>query len=809
MDTFGRGLKLALPNLAQSQVHGDPASLANSASAPARGRVRLTLTAYGSGPNSGEPSGRPEVLSAMREVTQVILGEGDRGSLIRRVCASLVETRGYDNAWIVILNDHDGVEDYAACGNEQEAEDLVRMMRQGGLPSCISTSMVLRQLVVCDDRSGTCSNCSIGGRCATGGGISVPILCRGGVCGFLTISADSSTLHSPDERHLLQETADNLGLAMRRIRAESQRAEAEQALRESQRLLSTLMSNLPGMVYRCRNDKDWTLEFASDGALALTGYSARELVGTKVTTYGEIIHPEDRDAVWAGVQQALEEKRGFQLTYRIRRASGEVRWVWEQGCGVYSAAGDLVALEGFITDITDRRKAEERLKHDALHDPLTGLANRTHFLSCLRRVLERSRRQPQSAFAVLFLDFDEFKTVNDTHGHLVGDELLVALARRLERCVRPGDIVARQGGDEFTILLQAIDEIEDATLIAERVREALAEPCTVMDHSITLSASIGIAIGGPNYITAEDILHDADVAMYRTKARNRAVRETDDRRIPGARSSRQVVEADLPHALERNELVLHYQPLVALRTRHVVGFESLLRWRHPTLGQILPESFLPLARQTGLIVPIGRWALCEAWQQVSGLMEESASTPLVLNVNVSAPELAHPELRELIGLLMDGTFGARHRPSLQLEIGRDAFATHDETLLRRLAAIPSVSLNVQITDPSDSRLSVSALAELPVRTLRLHRDYAERAAMGEGTVGVLKSLVDDAHEHGCTVVAEGIETSEQADFFTAAGCDHGQGYYFGAPMGRESLGTALSRTDSSQAGPGTASRPPA
>jgi len=769
--------------------------------------VRLTLTSRGSGADTGEPTSRAEVLSAMREVTQVILGEGDRGSLIRRVCSSLVDTRGYNNAWIVVLNDQRGVEDYAACGNEEEARELLRMIGQGGLPSCVITSIILQQLVVCDDKTGTCCSCPVGRRCAAGGGISVPILCRGGVCGFLTISTDPITLKDPDEQYLLQETAANLGLAMQRIRAESQRAEAEQALRESQRLLSTLMSNLPGMVYRCRNDQDWTLEFASDGALALTGYSPEELVGAKVTTYGEIIHPEDRDAVWEGVQQALAEKREFQLTYRIRRSSGEVRWVWEQGCGVYSPTGELIALEGFITDITDRRKAEERLKHDALHDSLTGLANRTHFLNCLRRVLERSRRQPQGAFAVLFLDFDEFKTVNDTHGHLVGDELLVTLARRLERCVRPGDMVARQGGDEFTILLQAIDEIEDATQIAQRVLETLAEPCTVMDHSITLTASIGIAIGGPNYSTAEDIIRDADVAMYRTKTRSRTAREAEHHRTTAARSTRIAIESELPHALERKQLVLHYQPLVALKNRHVIGFESLLRWRHPTLGQILPGAFLPLARQSGLIVPIGRWALCEAWQQVSGLMEEGTVTPLVLNVNVSALELAHPELRELIALLMDGTFGAGHRPSLQLEIGRDGFTAFDETLLRHLAAIPSVSFNVQINDPSDNRLSVAALAGWPIRTLRLHRDYAERAVSDEVNAGPLRMLVDDAHEHGCTVVAEGIETAKQADFFSAAGCDHGQGYFFGAPMGRESLGTALTRSDFPLSIPGSAGRP--
>lgn len=297
------------------------------------------------------------------------------------------------------------------------------------------------------------------------------------------------------------------------------RKQVEAALRESQRRLGSLINSLPGIVFSCTNDPEWSITYLSEGCLNLTGYKSEELVRYGVMPYNSITHAEDLPKVFQAIEMALAQKQPYVVEYRIRTKSGQEKWFWEKGSGVFDSNGTVLGLEGFITDITERKQAESQLRHNALHDGLTGLPNRALFVDRLERALQHAKRHKNYLFAVLFLDLDRFKAVNDNLGHLIGDQLLVAIARRLEGCLRGEDTVARLGGDEFTILLENIRNVGDAKRIADNIQQELMLPFNLSGHEVSTSASIGIALSTLGYDRPEDFLRDADKTMYHAKAK--------------------------------------------------------------------------------------------------------------------------------------------------------------------------------------------------------------------------------------------------------------------------------------------------
>jgi diguanylate cyclase (GGDEF)-like protein/PAS domain S-box-containing protein len=443
-----------------------------------------------------------------------------------------------------------------------------------------------------------------------------------------------------------------------------------------------------------------------------------------------------------------------------------------------------------LTDITERKRAEEKLVQAAFHDALTGLPNRALLLERLRRALERTRRRSEYAFAVLFLDFDRFKVVNDSLGHPVGDQLLIAAARRLVEGVRALDTVARLGGDEFVILLDEVPSTAHVTRVADRLQRELQQPFELNGRTVYTSTSIGIVLSAHAATQPDDILRDADAAMYRAKALGKARYEFFHPEMQAQAVARLQLEADLRLALERQELRVYYQPIVALHTRQVTGVEALLRWQHPNLGLLAPDAFLAIAEETDLIVPMGQWLLEEACHQVKrwhGLAP--AAPPLTLSVNLSTRQIAQPGLdRHVQAALAESGLPAA---SLRLEITERAMIDDAQVASGVLARLKALGVQLEIDDFGTGYSALSYLDRLDLDALKIDRSFTRRLATQANSTALIRTILGLGTRLGLRVIAEGIETEAQCEQLKAFGCEHGQGFLFGRPMAPADLDQRL------------------
>ncbi len=423
-------------------------------------------------------------------------------------------------------------------------------------------------------------------------------------------------------------------------------------------------------------------------------------------------------------------------------------------------------------------RANEKLLHDAFHDELTGLANRALFMDRLGVAIERNKRGGKGGFAVLFLDFDRFKLVNDSLGHTVGDALLVELSKRLRGCVRPGDTVARLGGDEFTVLLEDLDSLEGAVRTAERVQKALSAPFVLAGHTLHSSASIGIVSCEIGHSRPEDVLRDADIAMYRAKALGRAGYQIFTREMRARAASLLTLENDLRVALRKGELEVHYQPIVSVETGLPVGFEALTRWTHPTHGFVSPAEFIPIAEEAGLIVELDRWVLREACGQVKRWQDAfPALPPLSLSVNVSGQGFARADLVERVSdILQDTGFDPR---SLKLELTESVLMGSTNANFEKLKAL---GIALHIDDFGTGYSSLSYLQRFPVDMLKIDRSFVQAMAERPESAELVRTITVMAKNLNLKVTAEGIETAEQLAHLKALGCEYGQGYLFAKPL---------------------------
>jgi len=684
------------------------------------------------------------------------------------------------------------------------------------------------------------------------------------------------------------------------------RASEAHLAQDKARVLETLLGNLEGMVYRCRDDADWTMEFVSDGCRTVTGYDPADLLLNGRVSYEEITHPDDRARVREVIAAALRERRRFEVEYRIRRADGETRWVWERGVGIYDGAHRLSAIEGIIQDVTERVRAEAalreaerryhslfenaiegifrttpdgryldanpalariygydspaelieslrdigrqlyvdpgrreefmrlvkargevtgfesqiyrkngdviwisenarairdeagnvchyegtvedvterrlyqaRIERQANYDTLTGLANRSLLHDRLQQAILTAASYG-TRLAVVFVDLDRFKLINDSLGHDAGDALLRVMAARFKSCVREFDTVARLGGDEFVLLLNGQGEPGSMTTRMERILEIVSQPWRSAHGEFEITCSMGIALYPDDGADPNALLKHADSAMYRAKEQGRNNFQFFTSDLNALIKERLDLESNLRRALERAQFSLDYQPRVDLGTGRVIGCEALLRWQLPGRGAIPPSRFVPVAEETGLIGPIGAWALATACAQARAW--ESAGLPgLSVSVNVSARQFRGGDLVAVIDGVLRSTGLEPDRLEIELT---ESMILHDaERMIQMLHAIKRLGVQIAVDDFGTGYSSLSYLKRFPVSRLKVDRSFVRDIGTDPDAATIARAIIALGHNLGLKVVAEGVETAEQVEFLRANGCDEVQGFYFARPL---------------------------
>ena len=440
-------------------------------------------------------------------------------------------------------------------------------------------------------------------------------------------------------------------------------------------------------------------------------------------------------------------------------------------------------------EIDERRRVQQQLVHDALHDALTGLPNRTLLLERMELAIERAQSNTDYIYALLFIDLDRFKTINDSQGHLTGDRLLVAVSHLLQECLRESDIVARFGGDEFVILLDGIIELRDATIIAERIQQKLRSPLTIDRHNIYTGASIGIVFSSSGYQNANDIMRDADIAMYRAKAKGKACYEIFDRAMYEETIKSIELENNLRLAVERNEFLLHYQPIVSLKSDRLVGFEALIRWQHPEKGLISPDDFIPIAEDTRLILDIGEWLLKEACQQLHRWQQKYATSPhitsLKMSINLACQQLQEPQFIEKLDRILreTGVDGS----SLRLEITESALIEPGGSVRDTLEQIRERKIKLSIDDFGTGYSCLSYLRRFPIDNLKIDRSFIEQMNIDAENLEIVRVIINLAKNLKMDAISEGVETPQQLQQLKALGCEFGQGFLFAKPLSSQRI----------------------
>ena len=572
-----------------------------------------------------------------------------------------------------------------------------------------------------------------------------------------------------------------LGRAFRRLAGE------EQGLRASEERFRALVQHAADVILVL--EPDGTVRHVSPAVQAVLGYEPDRLVGTR--GWG-LVHEGDAQSAQVFHAELLEQRGSRSVELRWQHRDGSWRWLEVKGTNLLHQAG----VRGIVLnarDISRHKSLEAQLVQRALHDQLTGLPNRMLFMDRLEQALERSARRGKFA-AVLFLDLDRFKLVNDNLGHDHGDQLLVQVAERLRGCLRRVDTIARIGGDEFTVLLEDVGVSADAALVAERIIEAFRGSFRIENQEIFVGASIGIALGGRDQgTTAQGLLRNADIAMYRAKANGRACFEVFKSSMRETVKGRLKMETELRRALDRGELRLHYQPQVDLRSSRIVGLEALVRWEHPERGLVPPGSFIPIAEETGLILPIGRWVLETACRQASlWRADAEIGLDLVMAVNLSPRQFRHPRLVQDVGqVLAESGLDAS---GLEVEITEGTAMGDADATVKTLEHLKAIGIRLAIDDFGTGYSSLGYLKRFPIDVLKVDRSFVAGLPANRGDAAIVRAVVGLTRALGLKAVAEGVETAEQLAELRELGCDQGQGYFFGRPTATEVADVMLRRS---------------
>ena len=534
----------------------------------------------------------------------------------------------------------------------------------------------------------------------------------------------------------------------------------------------TLIEQLPLVVYVDALDEVSSNIFTSRQIEPLLGYSVEEWKA-EADLFARLLHPDDRERVLAAHARVHETQEPLSLEYRLIARDGRVVWLRDEGVVVLDDLGQPLNVQGYLLDITREREAEQQLRQLALYDPLTGLANRAFFHERLRHAI-MLRREEGHATGLLYIDLDDFKGINDRWGHDLGDEVLHEIGRRIERSIRPGDTAARLGGDEFAVVLTEPLTADDAVGVAERLLAEIAKPLESRNGFLSTSASIGIAFGNDD----ETLLKEADIAMYRAKGHSDSGYAFFDAQLDRVAVERSERIAELRDGITRGEFRLDYQAVVDLDRNEIIGYEALVRWEHPTLGELPPGEFIPLAEDTGLIVNLGEWVLSEACREATRL-HRLHGRPMQMAVNVSARQLHHHDFLRHVEQALNSS--ALTPKFLTLELTESTLLTSDERIAGTLQAIKDLGVVLALDDFGTGYASLSYLRQFPIDVVKIDRSFTANVESQNGDLVLLKGIIDLGHALQLNLVAEGIETSQQHSIVRRLGCHQGQGFYFGRP----------------------------
>ncbi len=556
----------------------------------------------------------------------------------------------------------------------------------------------------------------------------------------------------------------------------TQRKLSEIALVESEERYRLLAENSHDLI--CLHDPDLRFSYVSPSCFNLLGYNPDELIGQDPF---ELFHPDDHERM---TEETLAQKVAGQekpAITRMRHRDGHYLWLEILAKPIEDSTGQTIKIQTTSRDVSERVQAQERLKHDAMHDGLTGLPNRNLLIERLELAIQRSKRSENFGYAVLFFDLDRFKVINDSFGHLVGDQLLITVGNRVKALLREIDLATRLGGDEFVVLLEEVNHLSEAIHVTERVLEHLSQPFLIDGREMFVTASIGIVLGSSHYHQSADILRDGDIAMYQAKARGKARYEIFDAAMYAEILHRLRLENDLRHALDREEFRIYYQPILDLDTGHLHGFEALIRWQHPEKGLVTPKDFMAIAEETYLIVPMDRWVLHTACEQLAQWRRQFPQIPpFKMSVNLSALDLWSDQLIDEIRAVTEST--QLPGQAISLEITESMLVENVEKTIALLNDLNALGVQISIDDFGTGYSSLNYLYQFPVHALKIDRSFIDSMQNSSRSRNIVQTIITLSQQLGIQSIAEGAESPEQLANLKQLGCGYAQGYLLAPPL---------------------------